>query len=226
MTVETWASPFDVANWRLEAHKTALILVDLQNDFLDETGRFARSGMDVSHNRRVIEPVKSLLKEVRAKALPVIWTRAGLRNEQDAGLLFSLRPLLREGGLRYGTWGWEISEDFAVDSKDWIVDKTRFSAFYGTNLEIILRGLNIEVVLIGGVLTNQCVTPTARDAFHRDIKPIVIEDCCGTVFPELHEPALRIVQHGFGQVRQLSFVIDEIRKLPAGSEVKPAPSAD
>ncbi len=99
--------------------------------------------------------------------------------------------------------------------KDWYVEKTRLSAFYNTNLESILRALNADAVLITGVLTNQCVAATSKDAMFRDFKPIVIEQCTGTTLPHLHEPAIEMIRVGWGEVRDLESTLGEIRQLRA-----------
>src|SRR5262249_38574156 len=157
-------------------------------------------GVDISHMQRVIQPIVRLVEHAHARGVPVVWTRHGYKTDSDAGILLPLRPFLREGGFRQGTWGYEILDDFPVQAQDWVVGKNRFSSFYNTNLEVILRGLGIETLIVTGVLTNQCVASTTRDAFHRDIKPIVVEECSGTTLPDLHAPTLRMIEVGFGAV--------------------------
>src|SRR5207249_9316588 len=129
------------------------------------------------------------------------------------GPFFDLRPFLKEGGLREGTWGYELYGELEVADDDWLVAKNRLSAFHNTNLELILRGLAAETVLIGGVLTNQCIAATSKDASFRDFKPIVVEECTGTTLPHLHEPALEMVRVGWGEVRSLEDALDELRQL-------------
>ena len=103
---------------------------------------------------------------------------------------------MREGGLRQNTWGYEILADLNPDNdEDWFVEKTRLSAFYNTSLEVILRGLGTETLIITGVLTNQCVGATTKDAIFRDFKPIVIEDCTGTTMPHLHDPIIECIEN-------------------------------
>ena len=97
--------------------------------------------------------------------------------------------------------------------EDWYVDKTRLSAFYNSNLEGVLRALNADTVLIAGVLTNQCVAATSKDAMFRDFKPIVIEDCTGTTLPHLHDPAIEMMRVGWCEVRELEETLGEIRQL-------------
>jgi ureidoacrylate peracid hydrolase len=165
--------------------------------------------------RRVIEPTRRLIEAARAQDMPLIWTRHGSRDERDAGTFFQLRPFLREGGLRQGTWGYDIYDDLSAGADDWIVEKTRLSAFFNTNLEVILSGLGTETLLIAGVLTNQCIAATSKDASFRDLKPIVVEECTGTTLPHLHEPALEMVRVGWGEVRGVDDTIAELAGLRA-----------
>ena len=165
--------------------------------------------------RRVIEPTRRLIEAARAQDVPLIWTRHGSRDERDAGVFFQLRPFLRQGGLRQGTWGYEIYEELRPAAEDWIVEKVRLSAFFNTNLEVILSGLGIETLLVTGVLTNQCIAATSKDASFRDIKPIVVEEVTGTTLPHLHEPALEMVRVGWGEVRGVDDTIAELSRLRA-----------
>lgn len=205
--------PFAEVSWPLRADHTALLLIDLQNDFLHLDGWYASHGIDISHMRRVIEPTKQLIGAARAAHIPVIWTTHGFKNESDAGTFLSHRPFLREGGLREGTWGYEIYEEFQVEDSDWIVKKNRLSAFFNTNLELVLRGLKADTVIITGVLTNQCVAATSKDAMFRDLLPTLVEQCCGTTLPELHEPVLRCVEVGWGAVQELTDTLTDLKSI-------------
>ncbi len=103
--------------------------------------------------------------------------------------------------------------------EDWYIEKTRLSAFYNTNLEATLRALNAETVLFAGVLTNQCVAATSKDANFRDFKPIVVEDCTGTTLPHLHGPAIEMIRVGWGEVRSLAETLAEIARLPMAKAI-------
>jgi ureidoacrylate peracid hydrolase len=208
-------TPYRKTDWSLVPGRTALVVIDDQNDFLHPDGWYARSGIDISHMRRVIEPTKELLAEARRRDVPVIWTRHGFRGEEDAGVFFHLRPFLRDGGLRLDTWGWEVLEELGARDEDWFVEKTRLSAFFQTRLELVLRGLDALTVLFTGVLTNQCVAATTKDACFRDMLPIVVEECTGTTLPHLHEPALEMVSVGWGEVRSLQDTLAELRSFPS-----------
>ena len=206
--------PFGYASWPLEAGKTAVVNIDLQNDFLHPEGIYGKTDIDISHMRRTIEPTKRLMGELRRRGVPIIWTRHGTKNLVDGGPFMELRPHLREEGLRQNTWGYEILDDLSPESADWFVEKTRLSAFFQTNLEMVLRSLKTETVLITGVLTNQCVGATTKDAMFRDFKPIVVEDCTGTTMPHLHDAIIECIRNGWGSVRSLDKVMQELSLFP------------
>jgi nicotinamidase-related amidase len=207
------ADPYAPVRWELVSGRTVLTLIDLQRDFLDPGGWYAQGGIDISHMRRVIEPTQRLLEAARRARVPVVWTRHGYKDGSDAGPFLQLRPFLRDGGLRQGTWGYELADDFEVLPEDWTVEKARLSAFFNTNLELVLRGLGAETVLLGGVLTNQCVAATSKDAMFRDFKPIVVAECTGTTLPHLHEPALEMIRVGWGEVRSLTETVADLEAL-------------
>ena len=206
--------PFEAVTWDLVPGRTAVVVIDAQNDFLHPDGWYAQNGVDISHMRRAIDPVRRLVEAARARNVAIVWTRHGFRDARDAGVFLTLRPFLKDGGLRRGTWGYEIVDDVGARGDDWFVEKRRLSAFYGTDLEIVLRSLDAETVLFGGVLTNQCVAATSKDANFRDFKPIVVEDCTGTTLPHLHGPALEMVRVGWGEVRDLATALRQIGELP------------
>jgi nicotinamidase-related amidase len=206
--------PFEAVSWQLVPGRTAVVIIDAQNDFLHPEGWYAANGVDIAHMRRCIEPVSRLVGAARARNVPVIWTRHGFRDARDAGVFMGLRPFLRDGGLRRGTWGYEVIDEVGARPDDWFVEKRRLSAFYGTDLETVLRGLDADTVLFGGVLTNQCVAATSKDANFRDFRPIVVEECTGTTLPHLHGPALEMVRVGWGEVRDLATALAEIDALP------------
>jgi nicotinamidase-related amidase len=201
--------------WGLVPQRTVHVVVDEQNDFLHPDGWYAQHGIDISHMRRVIEPTKLLNEECRRRGVPIVWTRHGTRGVEDGGPFMEIRPVLREGGMRRGTWGYEILNELAPQAEDWFVEKNRLSAFFQTNLELVLRGLGAETVLITGVLTNQCIGATCKDALYRDFKPIVVEECVGTTLPHLHGPAIEMISVGWGQVNTLDQTLAELRALPA-----------
>ena len=206
--------PYSRTDWRLVPGKTAIVNIDPQNDFLHVEGWYAKKGIDISHMRRVIEPIKRLIPLAREKNIPIVWTRHGTKGLEDGGPFMQTREFLRDGGLRQNTWGYEILSELGPDNDvDWFVEKTRLSAFYNTSLEVILRGLKAETVILTGVLTNQCVGATTKDAIFRDFKPIVVEECTGTTMPHLHDPIIECIRNGWGQVNNMAETLSEIQQL-------------
>jgi ureidoacrylate peracid hydrolase len=204
-----------MTSWSLVPGRTVLVNIDLQNDFLHPDGRYGKAGIDISHMQRVVEPAKELVAECRRRGVPIVWTRHGTHGVEDGGPFMELRPALRQDGLRIGTWGYEILAELEPHAEDWFVEKNRLSAFFQTNLELVLRGLRAETVLLIGVLTNQCVGATCKDALFRDFKPIVVEEATGTTLPHLHEPAIEMMRVGWGQVNTLEQTLGELAAFPA-----------
>ena len=207
-------TPFEVAEVDLMHGKTVLVQIDLQNDFLHPDGHYSRNGIDIAHMRRAIEPIARLTGEARRRGVPVVWTRHGTKGAEDGGPFMKLRPFLRDGGLRQNTWGYEILDALSPHPDDWYVEKTRLSGFFATNLDVILRGLKAETVIFTGVLTNQCVAATSKDASFRDYMPIVVEDCTGTTLPNLHDPAIEMMRVGWSAVSQLDTVMVQLAEFP------------
>ena len=201
-------------HWPLEPDGTVLVIIDQQNDFLHPDGWYARQGIDISHMRRSIRPTRQLVQAARARRIPVIWTQHGFRDAAEGGLFLEMRPTLVDGGLRTDTWGYEVLDELGAQPDDRYIHKNRLSAFFATNLELVLRGLEARTVIFAGVLTNQCVAATSKDAYFRDIKPIVVEEATGTTMPHLHGPAIEMIAVGWGEVRSLAQTLQDIEALP------------
>jgi nicotinamidase-related amidase len=133
---------------------------------------------------------------------------------RDAGPFIEHRPFLKDGGLRQGTWGYEVLAELEPGAEDWVIDKMRLSAFFQSNLELVLRSLDAETILFAGVLTNQCVAATSKDASFRDFKPIVVAEATGTTLPHLHAPALEMMRVGWAEVRSIDEAERELDALP------------
>jgi len=171
--------------------RTALLVIDMQNDFVHDDGHCAKSfGLPmVTGFQSVIAPIVQLAGTARAAGVPVIYTKVV---QLPDGSLAS--PLWLADNLRYGfeplqcmqgTWGWEIIDELAPQPGDLVVEKTRRSAFQGTNLENVLRARGIESLVVTGVAGSGCVLSTVRDAIERDYFTIVVKDCIANNNAEL-----------------------------------------
>lgn len=181
----------------LEPTKTALLVVDMQNDFIHPRGILSRYGLSVNGLDSFVKRVSNLIELCQTKGLPVIATRHIIRQDRrgkaaGGGLWVEMRPFLKTEGFRSGTWGAEIIE--GLPPPDFIVEKTRFSAFYETGMERLLRDLRIEFIIFSGVATNVCVESTIRDAFFRDFRIITVEDCVTAYTQPAHEGSLHTLR--------------------------------
>ena len=203
----------------------ALVIIDMQRDFLEPGGFGDALGNDVSLLRRTIEPNRCLLTAARAAGMLVIHTREGHRPD-----LSDLPPAKKRRGNHKTTIGDEgpmgrilvrgetghdiISELYPLKGEP-IIDKPGKGAFYATELESILRNREIKQLLIGGVTTEVCVNTTVREANDRGFDCLVVEDCVGSYFPEFHEMGLKMIvaQGGiFGWVGSSKEIIDVLIK--------------
>ena len=184
--------------------RSALVIIDMQRDFLEPGGFGESLGNDVSLLARVIGPLKALLRVARRKEMLVIHTREGHRPDlADAPKAKVERgaPSLRIGApgpmgriLVRGEPGHDIVPDLYPLEGEPVVDKPGKGAFYATDLQSILKNRGIENLIVCGVTTEVCVHTTVREANDRGYRCIVPGDCCGSYFPEFHEVGLRMIK--------------------------------
>lgn len=188
---------------RFEAREAALVLIDLQRGFVDDDGFVAVQGHDVSASRQAADRCVALARAARAGGMKVIWTRHVLRPDYaDGGLLVTeIRPRLGElGALKRGTPDIELYAGAECEPGDIVVDKPRYSAFFGTDLDVILAANGIRSLVLGGVTTSMCVETTARDAAQRDMRTFVVREAVADFDQARHEASLSAIAFGFGRV--------------------------
>jgi ureidoacrylate peracid hydrolase len=188
--------------WNLAEENLALVIVDMQNGFLRPDGFFAKGGLDWRRCAATIEPNRRVLAAARAAGVPVYFTRYTLHADySDAGLLGVWRPRLKTvGAMVRDTRDWQICDELAPAPGEAIIDKTRYSAFHGTDLAARLRARGVTLVVVTGVTTNMCVESTVRDAFTLDFKVTVLEDCVGAPDELMQQGPLQSFRYGFGDV--------------------------
>jgi nicotinamidase-related amidase len=210
----------------IEPGRTALVIIDMQRDFLEPGGFGETLGNDVSLLAGVIAPLKALLHVARRRGLLVVHTREGHRPDlSDAPRAKVERgaPDRRIGApgpmgriLVRGEPGHDIIAELYPRAGEPVVDKPGKGAFYATDLHSILRNRGIENLIVGGVTTEVCVHTTVREANDRGYRCIVPGDCCGSYFPEFHEAGLRMIkaQGGiFGWVSDSKRVVAALGQL-------------
>ena len=188
---------------RFRRSEAALLLVDLQRGFLHPEGFVAAQGRDVSDCAAAARHCYALARIARDAGMPVIWSRHVLRPDHaDGGLLTTeLRPRLGQiGALALGTADIEIPAEAGVDPSDFVIDKPRYSAFFGTALDMLLAAHGIRTLMVGGVTTSMCVESSVRDAAQRDIRTFVVRDAVADFDAARHAASLSAMAFGFARL--------------------------
>jgi nicotinamidase-related amidase len=209
---------------------TALLIIDMQRDFLEPGGFGEMLGNDVSRLRRTIEPNQKLLTAWRTAGLQVIHTREGHRPD-----LSDLPPSKRRRGrskisigdpgpmgriLVRGEPGHDIIPELYPLVSETVVDKPGKGAFSGTDLRAILQNRGIQQLVVTGVTTEVCVNTTVREANDRGYECLVLEDCVGSYFPEFQDMGLKMIK---AQGGIFGWVSDSARLLAALGKDTAAP---
>jgi nicotinamidase-related amidase len=173
---------------------TALLLLDLQRDFLDPGGIYARQGLPVERLRAILPAVVRVAQASRAAHVPIFASKFTIYTSPGGAPLgldhiVKARPFLRERGFRLGDPGRELLPE--LPRPDYELDKPRFSAFHGTPLEVLLRSLGVDTLVLTGIVTHGGVEATARDALIRDFSVVILEDCVAAFDEDLHLASLR-----------------------------------
>jgi biuret amidohydrolase len=223
------ARPYDVT---LEPIGTALLVIDMQRDFLEPGGFGELLGNDVSLLASVVGPLRRVLAAARAAGMLVIHTREGhrpdlsdcppsklSRGRLDIGI-GSAGPKGRV--LVRGEEGHDIVDELKPVAGEVVLDKPGKGGFYATDLELLLRNAHIGSLIVTGVTTEVCVHTTVREANDRGFECLVLEDCVGSYFPEFHRSALAMIcaQGGiFGWVTHSSALLASLNNATAAPAV-------
>ena len=189
---------------RFSMESAALVLIDMQRDFLEAGGFGELLGNDVSLLRSTIEPCRAVLEAARQSGLLVVHTREGhMPDLSDAP-----ESKLKRGNLEVGIGdqgpmgrvlirgekGHDIIPELRPQPEEPIIDKPGKGAFFATDLDLILRNKKIETLFVGGVTTEVCVHTTVRQANDRGYECIVLSDCVGSYFPEFQRVGLEMIK--------------------------------
>jgi len=186
-----------------DPERTALIVVDMQNVYCHPDGSFGKIGRDVTNLRAAIPGCVDLVAAAREQGRRVVHIVTHFRDDyRDGGRIFNVaRPQVRDvGGGRSGTWDVQIIDELTPDPEDIIVHKRRYSGFFGTNLDSVLRANDVTSVAVCGVTTNICVGTTARDAAQHDYATFVPRDATAELQQSFHESALETLQNYYCSV--------------------------
>jgi ureidoacrylate peracid hydrolase len=216
---------------KIDPEHTALIVVDVQNDFCADDGMMAREGLDVTPVQRMADRLPRLVDAARAAGALVVFVRNVYSTEANLYLSDTwLEQAARRRGDSYtrrpvcaaGSWEAAFYGDLAPGPVDALVTKHRFSAFHNTDLETILRAHGIRTLVMTGVATNVCVETTARDGFVRDYYIVFLDDGTACYSDAEHQATLQVIDRYFGEVSDIATVV----KAWDGRSVDPAATAD
>lgn len=198
----TSIAPFNTHKMQLQKERAALLVIDMQTFFLDPASpSFTCGGLAILPN------VAKLITSFRSANLPVIYTRhVHHPNLIDAGIMAGWW----EGMCVEGTPESEVHPELAPMSGEKVILKHRYSAFYNTDLETVLRCMKIEDLVITGIMTNMCCESTARDAYFRDYRVFFLADGTGSITEEMHLASLLNLAFGFAWVTRGEDVLAQI----------------
>jgi len=196
---------------RLDPERTAVLVIDMQNDFGSPGGMFDRAGIDTRCIQAVVPTIARVLHTARAAGVPVVHVRmAHPPDLANAGALDGphrrKHERMRVGesdALVEGTWNTEILPELHPKDGEAVVTKHRYSGFFETELDDVLRRLGVSQLVVTGCTTSICVESTVRDAMFRDYTCLVLADCVAEpIGPENHEASLRSIELLFGWVAE------------------------
>lgn len=210
MAVFVPGDPYDFpCDGSLASHNTALVIVDMQKDFLHEEGYFASMGYDVSEMREVIPTIRKVLDFARNKGFFVVHTRQGCRPD-----LTDLPPAMKwrskNGGAEIGSRGplgrllirgekgHDIVDELYPLEGEPVVDKVGSGAFCGTDLELLLRYRGIRNIVFTGITTDVCVHSTIRTAIDTGYDSLLLEDCTAATVRSNYVAALSMIKQEGG----------------------------
>ena len=181
----------------IDASKTALIVVDMENDFGAKGGMFDLAGIDISMIQKTVGPTAAVLAVARNAGIKIVYLKMGYHPDlSDLGAPDSVNRMRHLERMHVGktvrtpdgsetrilirdTWGTAIIPELKPHTEDVVMYKTRFSGFYQTDLDNVLKKFGVKHLIITGCTTSVCVDSTIRDAMFRDYQPIVLADCTG-----------------------------------------------
>jgi ureidoacrylate peracid hydrolase len=197
MSIDTFSAHRNAGRVRLDPKRAAVLVIDMVNDFCKPGGAMVLPGYEL-----LVPKQRAILDAARAAGAPVIWVhdshRRNMRREHEF--------LKRTTHCIEGTWGVEIVEELGARDDEIHVIKHRYSAFFQTDLDLVLKDMLVNQLVVFGVVTNICVRSTVHDAFFNGYEVVVPRDCCAATGPREQESSLYDIATHFGVVSDATTV--------------------
>lgn len=194
------------------ADRVALVVVDMQRDFCNTDGVFGRAGIDISANTRIVGRIASFAEALREAGVLIVWIKQ-VSSPNHTSPALRRRLMLAPERLqlcRRGTRGFGLADGLIVKQRDAVVEKYRYSSFFGSSLDQVLRSQGIQVVVVVGTAANGCVDSTARDAAQLDYDVVIPRDLVGYTNSELAAAAIKNLGTHFAIVCDENAVTDRL----------------
>ncbi|MBW1712998.1 MAG: cysteine hydrolase [Deltaproteobacteria bacterium] len=196
--------------WHLTPGHTAVLVVDMVNDFLTEGGKMVLPG-----GMSIVPCQQALIAAARSAGLPIVYVNDAHR----PGLVSTDREFRKRGEhCIEGTWGAAVIDDLVPQEGDLQVTKRRFSGFFNTDLDLTLKDVKVDTLIVMGVVTNICVRSTIHDAFFHGYSVIVPRDCVAATGPREQESTLYDISTHFGEVTDSKALIKALARLEEESK--------
>lgn len=187
----------------LDPARTAVLVIDMLNDFCKPGGKMVLPGYE-----RLVPPQSAVIEAARALGVPVFW----VIQSHDPRLRRDRELLKRGSHCLLGSWGVEVIDELKPRESDFRLYKHRYSAFFQTPLDLMLKDMMCDQLVVFGIVTNICVRSTVHDAFFNGYEVVVPEDCCAATGPREQESSLYDIATHFGVVSRSGQVVDALRQ--------------
>jgi ureidoacrylate peracid hydrolase len=198
MSVDVFSAHMNAERVQLKSTRSAVVVIDMINEFCKLGGRMVLPGYE-----ELVAPQLSVIAAAREVGAPIIWVhdshRRNVRRDREW--------LKRTPHSTEGTWATEIIDDLGARQDDIHVIKRRYSAFFQTDLDLTLKDMQVDQLIIFGVVTNICVRSTVHDAFFNGYEVVVPRDCCAATGPREQESTLYDIATHFGVVSDAISVV-------------------
>jgi ureidoacrylate peracid hydrolase len=221
---------------KVDPRWAAVIVVDMQNDFVSPGGAWDKTGQDITFAQQALPRVVDLVAGARAAGVPIVFIRSIYTTDDNRYLsdVFLQQEQRKQGAVgrflsvpvcREGTWGWEIAAGLDPRPEDTIVTKHRYSAFHNTDLDLRLRSQGIRTMVVTGVGTAVCVESTVRHGYFLDYYQVIVSDACAGYTQEVHEQAIRRMDFQYGEAATCDQVLDAWTSAARGWDTGLRPAA-